>query len=494
MKKKLLCCMLACAMSMSLLTGCGGNGDGKGSSQESKETGASGSSSEKSESTKQSTQQPSGEAEPEPVTVTIGGWPTPENEQYALFEKYKETMNELYPYITIQPDEYLYEVDTFLPKAASGQLPNLYMTWFTEIEKIVGAGYAEDISNTIQNNGVMESINPDLLAQVEKDGKYYGIPVSAYSMSMMYNVEVFKEAGLVDAEGLPILPKTWDEVAQTAVTIKEKTGKPGFFYPTTSNHGGWMFTNLAWSFGAEFEEQVDGKWKAVFDSKEAVAALQFLKDLRWKYDVLPDNTLADLNDFKNVYGTDQVGMGLCHLNMVKGIVQSTGMSKDNIAVSTTPAGPAGSAAQLGGNVYMVAPGTTPEQQDAIMKWLTVLGESPVFTQEAMEGYEKRYSEFAAAGIPVGPMGVRIWTSGDRIEKENEILKKHTNVDMRLWNSYCENSSDNLRAEPPVNAQELYKSLDAVIQEIFTNEKADPQALLTKAASDFQKDYLDKVSN
>lgn len=494
MKKKVLSLLLAGALSASVLTGCGGTGQGAGQSQagESKSQTDTVSASADEGSSQETT--PHTDAEPEPVTISIGGWPTPENEQYELYENHKEKMKELYPYITIETDEYGYEVDTFLPKAASGQLPNLYRTWFTEIDKIINAGYAEDITDTITENGVKEAINPELLAQVERDGRFYGIPVSAYSMSMMYNVEVFKEAGLVDENGVPLFPKTWDEVAQTAVTIKEKTGKPGFFFPTTSNQGGWMFTNLAWSFGAEFEEQVDGKWKAVFDSEEAVAALQFLKDLRWKYNVLPDNTLVNLNDFQNMYGTDQVGMGLCHLNMVKGIVKGTSMSKDNFAVSTTPQGPAGKAAQLGGDVYMIAPGTTPEQQDAVMKWLTVLGESPVFTEEAMVGFEEKYASFAESGIPVGPMGVRIWTSGDRIEKENEILEKYTNVDMRLWNEYCEHTSENLRAEPPVNAQELYKALDSAIQEVFTNKDADPQALLTKAAADFQKDYLDKVNN
>lgn len=221
--------------------------------------------------------------------------------------------------------------------AASGQLPDLYLTWFTEIDKIVSAGYAADITETLEKNEVLDTINPDLLAEVESDGKYYGIPKSAYSMSMMYNVNLFKEAGLVDENGVPIFPQTWDELAQTAVTIKEKTGKPGFFFPTTSNHGGWMFTNIARSFGAEFEEQQeDGSWKAVFDSPEAVAALEYIKDLRWTYDVLPENTLGDLNDFANMYGTDQVAMGLCHLNMTKSIVTSTGMSKDNFAVSTIP--------------------------------------------------------------------------------------------------------------------------------------------------------------
>lgn len=469
MKRRVISCLLAAVIASSLLIGCGSG----------KET-------EKAEKT--------AKGEDGKVTITIGGWPTKDNEQYEIYQGYLEKMNELYPEIEVVQDEYLYSADTFLPKAASGELPDLYLTWFTELDKIINAGYAADVTETLKANDVMDTINPELLAEVEADGKYYGIPKSAYSMSMMYNVNLFKEAGLVDEAGVPIFPTTWEEVAQTAVTIKEKTGKPGFFFPSTSNQGGWMFTNLAWSYGAEFEEQVDGKWKAVFDSPEAVEAMEFVKDLRWKYDVLPDNTLVDLNDFSNMYGTDQVAMGLCHLNMTKSIVTSTGMSKDNFAVSTTPEGPAGKAAQLGGDVYMMAPGTTPEQQDAIMKWLTITGESPVFTEEAMEGFEARYSGLAEQGVPVGPMGVRIWTSGDRVEKENEILSDLTNVDMNLWNSYCENASENLRSEPPVNAQELYKALDSVIQEVLTNENADCQALLTKAAADFQSDYLDKAEN
>ena len=467
MKKKVISCLLIAAMVSSLAAGCGSSNDKAADKA----------------------------GEDGKVTITIGGWPTKDNEQYEIYQGYLETMNELYPDIEVVPDEYLYTTDTFLPKAASGQLPDLYLTWFTEIDKIVSAGYAADLTETLEKNEVMDTVNPDLLAEVEADGKYYGIPKSAYSMSMMYNVNLFKQAGLVDENGVPIFPTTWDELTQTAVTIKEKTGKPGFFFPTTSNQGGWMFTNIAWSYGAEFEEQQeDGSWKAVFDSPEAVEALEYVKDLRWKYDVLPENTLGDLNDFSNMYGTDQVAMGLCHLNMTKSIVTSTGMSKDNFAVSTIPEGPAGKAAQLGGDVNMMAPDTTPEQQDAIMKWLTVTGESPVFTDEAMEGFESRYSGLAEQGVPVGPMGVRIWTSGDRVEKEDEILAGLTNVDMNLWNPYCEHASENLRSEPPVNAQELYKTLDSVIQEVLTNENADCQALLSKAVADFQSDYLDKAEN
>ena len=41
----------------------------------------------------------------------------------------------------------------------------------------------------------------------------------------------------------------------------------------------------------------DGKWKATFNSPEAANALQYIKDLKWKYDVLPTNTLVNGVDY-----------------------------------------------------------------------------------------------------------------------------------------------------------------------------------------------------
>ena len=52
----------------------------------------------------------------------------------------------------------------------------------------------------------------------------------------------------------------------------------------------------------------------------------------------------------------------------------------------------------------------------------------------------------------------------------------------------------LHAEPPVYCQEMYKILDSCVQAVLTDENADPQALLDKAAEDFQRDYLDKYNS
>ena len=50
----------------------------------------------------------------------------------------------------------------------------------------------------------------------------------------------------------------------------------------------------------------------------------------------------------------------------------------------------------------------------------------------------------------------------------------------------------LKPEEPVCAQELYGILDGCIQEVLTNKDADCAALIKKASSDFQMNYLDNA--
>ncbi|MFC5404139.1 ABC transporter substrate-binding protein [Cohnella soli] len=470
-----------------VIAGCSNN---KGNNESSKQPSASSQNSQGSESS------PTGEASPEskPVTIKISNWPKPNDEaQVKVYDALAASMKEKYPYINIVKDEWGYDVSSFLPKAASGELPTVYETFFTEADKIIKANYAADITDIMTKTAIDKALNPELLKLVQKDGKYYGIPKDGYVMGMMYNVNLFKQAGLVDDKGIPKFPKTYEELAQTAQVIKEKTGKPGFFFPTKNNQGGWMFMNIAWAYGAEFEAQEDGKWKAVFNTPEAAAALQYVKDLKWKYNVLPANNLVDVGtDLFQMFGTDQVGMSFGISDWANAMVQNLKMSKDNLAMSALPAGPKGNVTLLGGGLYMFAPDSTSEQLDAAFKWLEVKGFSSQTTKEALDGLETSSKTANEQGLIVGPHGLRVWVNEDRINAEQKILDQYTNVNMAMFDDYMKNGSKGLRPEVPVNAQELYKTLDVVIQAVLTNKNADPAKLLEKAASDFQKDYLDKV--
>ncbi|THF73747.1 type 2 periplasmic-binding domain-containing protein [Cohnella fermenti] len=479
--------MLGLGLVSLLLSACGGNNNG-GTASPSASSGSAAS----AEATSSAGAAPTESTEP--VTIKIGNWPKPNDEaNKQLFEDIEAQMKTKYPYVTIEHDEWGYDVVSFLPKAVSGQLPTLYDSFYTEADKIIKAKYSADITDMMKKYGYDTGINPELLKLVERDGKYYGLPKDGYVIGMMYNLNVFKEAGLVDANGVPQMPKTYEELAQTAVTIKEKTGKAGFFFPTKTNQGGWMFTNIAWSYGADFEEQdASGKWKAIFNSPEAVAALQYVKDLKWKYDVLPDNNLVDTNDLLMMFGADQVGMSFGMYEFLGPLVLNAKMSKDSLALSSMPSGPAGKAALLGGGLYMFAPGSTTEQLDAAFKWLELRGLTPKATPEALAALENNLKIQVDQGYVVGPHGLQIWTDPERVAAEQEIAAKYANVNMALFQDYMDNSAASMRPEPAVNAQELYKALDTVIQAVLTNKDADPQALLDRAVQEFQRDYLDKV--
>lgn len=482
MKKKIVSCLLTIAMATSLLAGCGAKEETKKDAPVADEQASVTEDAQESEA-----------KEPEQVTITVSNWPSKDSENYDSWETMRKNFMEKYPYITVEGDEYEYSVDTFLAKAASGQLPDLYVTFYTEVDKIINAGYAADITEVYNNSSYVGSINEDVLKLVTKDEKIYGLPGNAYSLGLYINVNLFKEAGLVDEEGIPVFPTTWDEVAESAVTIKEKTGKAGFMIPVTNNQGGWIFSDIFWGFGGEYETQENGKWVATFDSEEGVAALQYIKDLKWKYDVMPDNVLGGLTEWTEMFGTDQVAMGICHKPYADPIVSLTGMSKDDIAMTTMPAGPAGQATVMGGNLYIMAAGTTPEQQNAILKWLEFTGMTPTIDDEALANYETQQKDGVDQGFVVGVSDLSCWSDDAEIRvKQAEIDAKYLNVDLRLW-PYAENAGEGIRPEPPVNAQELYAAIDSVLQEVLTNKDADCQALLSEVAANFQRDYLDNAN-
>ena len=427
------------------------------------------------------------------VTLTVGNWPR-ENEpaRVAAFQKYQKTMLQKYN-VTIVPDDYQYAVSSFLPKAAAGTLPTLYNCWFTETQKIAENGYAADITAPMTKAGWTKALNPQVLPLLSNENKIYAVPNYGYVQGLECNIQLFKAAGLVDAHGVPKAPKTYEELAQTAKIIKEKTGAAGFVLDTNNNTGGWHFMNIAWSFGTVFEKKVGGKWVAAFNSPEGVAALSYVKDLKWKYKVLPDTTLLDWASGQQVLATNQGAMlffaGTDH-DGFNFQIDNYKISKDNIAMFSLPAGPKGRYALIGGDTWMFAPGATKDQIEAGLKWVELLGKSPKFTAEIRENEIANYKTDVAGNHVVGSNSLQIWTDKAAIKARDQIRSKFVNVNLAMFKDYNENKCT-LRAEEPVACQELYKALDKVIQAVLTDANADPKALLDKAAADFQKDVLDK---
>ncbi len=426
------------------------------------------------------------------VTITIGAWPAPEAANYEMMEAQRAEFMKMYPDIMVETDTYTYDVSSFVAKAASKQLPTLYHTHFTEVEKIINNKFARAITKQASDYDCVANMNPSLTELVQKDGELYGIPRYAYAMGLFVNEKLFKDAGLVNSDGSIQVPSTYEELAVTAQIIKEKTGKAGFMMSTTNNCGGWHFMNIAWSNGVKFMEEKDGKWIATFNSQECVDSLQYVKDLRWKYDALTSNVFVDGLEIQKLFASGEAAM--IFLNPPGSALSSTyGMDKESIEAWRMPAGKDGRYSQLGGTVYMIEPSATDEQVEAVMKWLEYVGVLSQYNDIQIKSWKDTANQTVASGGFVLPKeAFPIWVNDERNTKYEESIAEYVNVDEKNFADYYGFDDVVVKVEEPESAQQLYGLLDACIQEVLTNENADPAALIEQAAKDFQKNYLDKV--
>lgn len=110
--------------------------------------------------------------------------------------------------------------------AVSGLLPDIFQTYFTEPQRLIANGFVADITAYAQEYGFLTGQRADILEVAARDGRQYGIARDAYGLSLYLNMNLFRQAGLVDEEGLPLYPETFDELTETARLIRKRTGRP----------------------------------------------------------------------------------------------------------------------------------------------------------------------------------------------------------------------------------------------------------------------------
>lgn len=426
----------------------------------------------------------------EAVTLDLGIWPEDSlTDDIVMHEAWVEEFTATHPNVEVVPDYYKYATDTFVSLAESGNLPTIFETWYTEPQKLIAAGFVADITDELQERGWLDAINPSIKDLLSKDGRTYGIPRDGYALGLMLNVEQFEAAGLVDDNGYPVYPETWDELATTAKAIKDATGEAGLCLLAKDSAGGWHFSNIAWCFGATLcTQNDDGTFTANLNSPEAVAAMQYIKDLKWEYDALtPNPTNEDWGTgFVNL-GTGAAAMYIAANDAVNQPTQINGLPVDKLSLVPMPAGPGGDRYSLsGGTPYMFSKDATPAEINAALDYLVLMGKAPVATDEAIIGMRTDAQNKVDNGVPVIPR-FPAWINQELIDAENAVTEEFSNVDMNLFNAYYDalKTPGNLRLESPGLTQEMYDELTKVLQAVITDESADVQALMDTAQENYQ---------
>lgn len=431
------------------------------------------------------------------IVIKIGGTPVERTEKnastYDLFQANKAAFEAANPDIVVKADSWSFDLRNYLTKAAAGDLPTMFYTSPTELNTLKNSGYIKDVTALAEKYGYAEGYDNEKYGELYmEDDKFYGLVQDGTleSIGVMYNKDVMREAGLVDESGKVKVPQTWEELGEMAGQVKGKTGKIGFVMPTSKNQGGWLFLNMAWAYGVEFMKQEDsGKWKATFASDEGVAALEYIKDLKWKYNALQSETIADVTHQGKYLSTDTAAMTIFSPGIMNNWVTSYGLDIKKISMSTNPAGPKGKYSQRNSHIYVFT--GTDEQNEACFKWLDFLGQGAEVNDKMRKNVEDQAKIKSEKGYPVGWGQIPLWKNEDRIKAIEDVEAPYVNVDKADYEEYMAGDGVIYQAEPPVCAQQLYSIIDACLQEVLNNKNADCRAILEKAQNDFQLNYLDK---
>lgn len=429
------------------------------------------------------------------VSISIGNCAVEGQNGYEQQVEKLERFRAAHPDIEITPDTYAYDTKNFIAKAAGGQLPTTYATYFTEVKQIASQGYCADISKIVEKVGLLDVLNPTILEIVKgENGEIWGLPHGAYAQSLNINKKIFKEAGLVNEDGSIKIPQTYDDVLEYAKIIKEKTGKAGFVIPTIENCGGWHMMNIAWSYGTEFMKQNDdGSWTATFDSDEFKNACKWIYDMKWENNALYENSVVSNADRLQIFGTYQAGM-MFGAPPEQALITKYGMNKDDIVCVRMPEGPGGRFTQSGGSIHMFSNRATDAEIEAALLWfMEEMGWGRSIDEKTLKSSEEDLIKQTERGEIILSRSVfPTFVGRENEDKLNVLKEKYTNVDMNDWNDYLDFKDITVRPEEPVCCQQLYSIIDGVIQKIITNKNVDIDAVVKEAVNDFQKNHLDTL--
>mgnify|MGYP000975504763 FL=1 len=167
-------------------------------------------------------------------------------------------------------------------------------------------GWIEQLDDKLTSWEGTNQIWENLWPTVTYQGKRYGLPWYTDDRLLMYNKQMFKDAGL-DPENPP---KTWEEFLYVAMKLTNPS-KRIYGYGvsgTKTEHTTLGYMMFLYSTGGQLLTN-DYK-KAAFNTEEGLRALKFYTDLALKYEVSPNPLSYNEDDYRNLMAQNRVAMSI----------------------------------------------------------------------------------------------------------------------------------------------------------------------------------------
>ncbi len=407
------------------------------------------------------------------VTATVNTLP-PSSNQGAIyvFNQTIKQFEQSHPTEKIVGKNDPYDPSTYFAKLAAGQAEDATQSYFTEPPLLIKKHALADITDLAKSWQYFSSYNPSIIAIATdpSTGKVYGIPQNGYALGIYYNRKMFKAAGLDPDKP----PTTWDDFRAYAKQLKSAS-VAGFAETSSSNQGGWHFTN--WMYTAGGDMQSDDGTKALFASDKGVSVLQLLKDMRFTDQSMTKQQLFTQADTLQLLATNKVAMVVMAADQLNTLKSQYQANMDDFGMGAMPQN-GGNSALTGGNIFVFNPKSSRDVIKAAFDYV-------IYSNFDLAVMETSLASQAAAGQVVGAPTNVLFTNGDFQQKVNALNTKYANVPLQNYAPFV-NATLKLRAEPRNQTQKMYAALDTVVQAVLTNPNADPQTLLTQTAQQFQQ--------
>lgn len=252
-------------------------------------------------------------------------WATDDNparrEQTELFNKLNPEYN-----LSIDPSNN--GMEKVIVQSLAGVGPDVFDSYNAQINSYVKAGVAWDITDELTKMGVdvKKEIWPCVLQFMTYNGRVYGLATNAGTCAMWFNKSIFDEQGVPYPTG----PWNWKEFLKLAkrMTVIGENGR----VKTYGLIGAWdNWQTFVLQYGGSMYNKTGTR--CTLDSPQAIAAIQFMYDLVYKYKVCPtpvaENAMATQGGWGagtiSLFGGGKAAMALggrwwlCTLRNYKGL-------------------------------------------------------------------------------------------------------------------------------------------------------------------------------
>ncbi|MEU4395028.1 extracellular solute-binding protein [Kribbella sp. NPDC023855] len=405
-----------------------------------------------------------------PVTITVGCQPPKSNpKERAGWDEDVAAFQKLHPNITIQSKDAFpcINPDTFQAKLAGGTQEDVFYVYYTDVQKIIKAKQAADISQYVGDVKALKDIRADVQSVFKDGDKTFGLPRNNYNMGLVYNRKLFTQAGLNPDSP----PKTWAEVQEAAKKIAGLgAGYTGFGEYSAGNTGGWHFAASLYARGGSMVSD-DGK-NAAFNSAEGKAVLENLKKMRWDDNSMGTKQLLQWEDLMRMMGSGKLGMMIGAPDVVQSVNNDFQGKFEDYGVAPVPESE-GKASLSGGDGYMFNPKATPEKIKAGLLWLEFHELTP---GQGQFNYERAKAQGRPVGLPIPDL----YGDSKPGQEITALRKKFATVPVEHFTPYVEARAKITNKLEPPKAQELYAVLDVAMSAVLTRKDADIDKLLSDA--------------